>query len=82
MSKFDDNRKQTKKKVIVFINGGITYQENRELQLMAQKQNFDIIVGSNAIINSEKFTQILSKTMSTKKETHEDENEKLIKKMA
>ncbi len=53
-SKYDDPKRAARRKVVVFIVGGVTYQENRELQLMAQKQGFDAVIGSNVILNSEK----------------------------
>lgn len=53
-NKFDDSKKSAKRKVVVFIIGGVTYQENRELQLMAQKQGFEAIIGSTSIINSDR----------------------------
>ena len=82
-SKFDESKKQTiKKKVVVFIVGGVTYQENRELQLAGVKNNFECIVGSNTILNSSKFIAQLEKLHTSKKDSHEDESDKLIKKMA
>lgn len=53
-TKFEDSKRSSKKKVVVFIVGGITYQENRELHLAGKRDGFEIIVGSNLIINSEK----------------------------
>ena len=52
-SRFDDLRKTGRRRLIIFIIGGVTYQENRELQDMATKQGFDAIIGSNTILNSE-----------------------------
>lgn len=53
-SRFDDAKRNSKKKVLVFVIGGITYQENRELQLAGSREGFQAIAGSNIIINSEK----------------------------
>ena len=53
-TKFEETKRSGKKKIVVFVIGGVTYQENRELQAAAQLSNFEIIVGSNIIINSEK----------------------------
>ena len=75
--------------MVVFIIGGVTYQENRELQVLARKQGFEAIIGSNTILNSDKYTQImfrytaqLEKLMNNKREPIEDENERLLKKLA
>ena len=53
-TKFEDSKRATKRKVLVFIIGGVTYQEDRELQASAKNNNFEVIVGSNLVINSEK----------------------------
>lgn len=53
-SKFEDSKRSTKRKVLIFVIGGVTYQEDRELQASAERNNFQVIVGSNIAINSEK----------------------------
>lgn len=53
-SKFEDSKRATKRKVLVFVIGGVTYQEDRELQAAGQRSGFEVIVGSNLVINSEK----------------------------
>lgn len=53
-TKFEDSKRTTKRKVVVFVIGGVTYQEDRELQASANNNNFEVIVGSNIVINSEK----------------------------
>ena len=57
-SKFEDVKRNSRRKVMVFVIGGITYQENRELQLAGKREGFDAITGSNLIINSEKYDTI------------------------
>lgn len=53
-AKFDTSKKTGKRKVIVFILGGATYQELRALQRNAAKGNYEYILGSNIVLNSEK----------------------------
>lgn len=53
-TRFEESKRNTKKKVVVFMIGGITYQENRELQILGERDGFQAISGSNLIINSEK----------------------------
>lgn len=53
-TKFEDSKRNTKRKVVVFVIGGVTYQEDRELQAAARRDGFEVVVGSNIIINSEK----------------------------
>lgn len=80
MNKFDDPKKKGPKKVLVFVVGGITYQENRELQLEAQKNNFNIVVGSNTLLSSQKFIDQLEKLTSDTGAGLEDEQDRLINK--
>jgi Sec1 family len=53
-TRFEESKRNSKKKVVVFMIGGITYQENRELQILGERDGFQAICGSNLIINSEK----------------------------
>lgn len=49
---FNDNTNRKSKRVVIFIVGGATYQELRELQIYAQSANCSILLGSNFILNS------------------------------
>lgn len=53
-TKFEDSKRSSKKKVAVFVIGGVTYQEVRELNQAGKREGFEAIIGSNLIINSEK----------------------------
>lgn len=49
---FNDNANRKSRRIVVFIVGGATYLESRELQVYSQKSGCSIILGSNFILNS------------------------------
>lgn len=53
-AKFDSSKKSGKRKIVVFILGGATYQELRALHRHAAKGNYEYILGSNVVLNSER----------------------------
>lgn len=49
---FNDNANRKSRRIIVFIVGGATYQESRELQVFGRNNGCSILLGSNFILNS------------------------------
>lgn len=83
LNKFEDIKKDGKKNVLVFIVGGVTYQEGRELHKAGLKGGFDVIVGANNLLNSEEFLNQLRKSNAPKKDPPlADESDGLLKKLA
>ena len=50
----EENLEETKKKNIVFIAGGVTYEEGRIASLLSTK-DFEIVVGGTYVLNAKKF---------------------------
>jgi len=51
---FNDNKSGKMKRIVVFIIGGATFQEGRELHKFSIESKSDLLLGSNFVLNSKK----------------------------
>lgn len=83
LNKFEDIKKDSKKFVLVYVIGGVTYQEGRELYKAGLKGGYEVIVGSNNLLNSEGFLNQLRKSPVLRKDAPPaEESDGLLKKLA
>lgn len=53
------------RKIVVFIIGGITYEESRAVQLFNKEQGTNVILGGTSILNFDSFVEEIKAACSS-----------------